>query len=110
MTHMLSQQQPAAGDHPEAAVKLDLFQVRERLLTLREQLEEGDLYTDGPGDPVTGEHAVVVAVQSVNEQKLAQVRAALARLDAGTYGTCADCAVPISHARLAARPSAIRCV
>jgi DnaK suppressor protein len=37
-------------------------------------------------------------------------RAALARLDAGDYGTCADCAEAIPPQRLDAQPFAIRCI
>jgi DnaK suppressor protein len=40
----------------------------------------------------------------------AQVHAALARLDAGTYGICVDCGQPIPDARLEVRPEAARCV
>lgn len=40
----------------------------------------------------------------------AQVVAALARLDEGTYGTCVDCGQPIPDARLEVRPEAARCV
>ncbi len=110
MTHTLRQQRFAEEVHPEAAVELDLFQVRERLLALKAQLAGGAPDRDGPGDPASGEQAVACAVQVANEQKLAQVRAALASLEQGTYGTCVDCARPIHRARLAARPFAIRCV
>jgi DnaK suppressor protein len=37
-------------------------------------------------------------------------RAALARLDAGEYGTCIDCAEPIGAPRMQAQPFAIRCI
>lgn len=37
-------------------------------------------------------------------------RAALARLDAGEYGTCVDCAEPIGAPRMQAQPFAIRCI
>jgi DnaK suppressor protein len=40
----------------------------------------------------------------------AQVEAALARLDAGTYGICVDCGQQIPDARLEVRPEAARCV
>lgn len=42
--------------------------------------------------------------------ELADVRAALARFNDGTYGTCIDCAQPIDLQRLAAAPSAARCI
>ena len=39
-----------------------------------------------------------------------QVVAALARLDAGTYGICVDCGQVIPDARLEVRPEAARCI
>ena len=40
----------------------------------------------------------------------AQVEAALARLDAGTYGVCVVCGEQIPAARLDVRPEAARCI
>ena len=40
----------------------------------------------------------------------AQVVAALARLDDGSYGVCVDCGKPIAEARLEVRPEAARCI
>ena len=40
----------------------------------------------------------------------AQVDAALARLDAGTYGVCEACGQPVADGRLEARPTARTCV
>src|SRR5690349_11531134 len=110
MTYVPLQHRPDDGGHPDPAVELDLFQVRERLLALRAQLEDGDPDLFGTDDPASGERAVVVAVQSVNDQKLAQVLAALVCIEQGTYGNCVDCTRPIQRARLVARPFAIRCV
>ena len=42
--------------------------------------------------------------------ELEQVNAALARLDAGEYGTCEDCEEPIGEARLRALPYATLCI
>ena len=42
--------------------------------------------------------------------ELAEVDAALARMRAGTYGECRDCGESIAPARLAASPTATRCV
>ena len=41
--------------------------------------------------------------------EMAQVEAALQRLDGGTYGDCADCNKPIAMQRLRVQPSALRC-
>jgi DnaK suppressor protein len=41
---------------------------------------------------------------------LTEVDAALARMRDGTYGECADCDIAIAPARLAAYPTAQRCV
>lgn len=43
-------------------------------------------------------------------QQRAEVEAALARLEAGTYGSCVDCGQSIPEARLEVRPEAARCV
>ena len=110
MTYVPPQQWPEEGVYLDSAGELNLVQVRARLTALRKQLEFDDPFPDGPADPASGEHAVVFAVQAANAHKLAQVRAALARINDGTYGTCADCTQPIGGARLAARPFAIRCV
>lgn len=42
--------------------------------------------------------------------ELRAVRAALARLDDGSYGECIDCDIDIPFARLQAQPAALRCV
>jgi RNA polymerase-binding transcription factor DksA len=89
---------------------LDLHDVRARLLALQSELEGGPAPVDPDTDHASGEHAVDVALQAAGAQKLAQVRAALERIESGTYGLCTDCAAPIHEARLAARPFALRCV
>jgi RNA polymerase-binding transcription factor DksA len=42
--------------------------------------------------------------------ELAQVEAAMQRLESGHFGRCQDCSQPIAPARLAAQPWASRCV
>lgn len=42
--------------------------------------------------------------------ELAQIEAALQRLDAGRFGQCADCAEPIAARRLEVQPWASRCM
>ena len=48
-------------------------------------------------------------LEHASDQK-EQVVAALARLDAGTYGICVDCGQVIPDARLEVRPEAARCI
>jgi DnaK suppressor protein len=45
-----------------------------------------------------------------NEQHLAAVEAALARIDDGTYGLCVRCGRPIAQERLDALPWAAHCI
>jgi DnaK suppressor protein len=51
-----------------------------------------------------------LALREKNELQLALVEAAVARLDAGTFGTCARCGRPIAPERLEALPWAAHCI
>ena len=91
---------------------LDLGVIRQRLLKDKTQLErdlaikdeeateEGDDLVQergGVGNHMadeandTTEQETTLALQSEAQQTLDQINEALARLDAGTYGTCANC-------------------
>ena len=52
----------------------------------------------------------LLALASSARASLAEMDAALARIDAGTYGMCAACGEPIPDARLEALPEATHCV
>lgn len=51
-----------------------------------------------------------VALLEALDQSLQEIDAAIARLQAGRYGSCAVCEAPIPTARLKAVPFATRCV
>jgi DnaK suppressor protein len=51
-----------------------------------------------------------LALRERNEQHLAQVEAALRRLDDGTFGSCTRCGRPIAPERLDALPWAALCI
>ena len=68
-----------------------------------EQAEDADEATDSEADR---EEALVEAAQ----ERRAEAVAALARIDAGTYGVCVDCGDTISVERLEFRPEAARCL
>ena len=46
----------------------------------------------------------------VHDRELASVRAAMGRIDDGSYGECIDCGEPIPEARLEVEPQAVRCI
>ena len=65
---------------------------------------------DPEGATIAFERSQVDALARQARTRLAEVDAALARVEAGSYGTCERCGVPIAPARLDARPTARTCV
>ena len=65
---------------------------------------------DPEGATIAFERAQLEALADGALRRLAEVDAALERLAAGTYGTCAVGGEPIDDARLEARPTATTCV
>ena len=65
---------------------------------------------DPEGSTVGFERALVIDLLAQAHAGVAALDAALARLDAGTYGVCAGCGRPIAAERLAAHPATTRCV
>jgi RNA polymerase-binding protein DksA len=65
---------------------------------------------DPEGATIAFERQHVAAMISRARDRLAEIDAALARLDEGSYGACERCGLPIGDDRLAARPAATTCV
>lgn len=70
----------------------------------------GDDEHDPEGATVAYERQHVAALLARSHQQLADVNAALRKLDEGRYGFCDQCGLPIGAERLAARPAALTCV
>jgi DnaK suppressor protein len=97
-----------------AAARVTLQAERARLLA---QLGEP---IENPGQMTYGSQAAAatqvfeqqrdLALRDHERSQLAQVDAALAALDAGTYGTCRNCGKPIAPGRLEAIPWATLCI
>ena len=64
------------------------------------------------GDAASGtlDREIDYSLEENSEQVLAEIDAALKRIDAGTYGTCTNCGEPIAEERLEARPWATLCI
>jgi RNA polymerase-binding transcription factor DksA len=65
---------------------------------------------DPEGATIAFERAQATALLAAAGQRVADLDAALARVDTGTYGICEACDRPIPAERLAARPAARTCV
>ena len=106
---------------PGMSPDVDLSAARTALLTERSRLlaELGEPI-EAPGQMTYGSQASAatfvfeqqrdLALRDHERNQLAQVEAALAALDAGTYGTCRNCGKPIAPGRLEAIPWAQLCI
>ncbi len=56
-----------------------------------------------------GNVAVVSALEAEAVQQIAEIEAALQRLEAGSYGVCVTCGEPVGEGRLKVRPAATQC-
>ena len=74
----------------------------------------GEPGTDDEHDPegatLAFERQHTAALLARARERIAEIDAAIGRLDDGTYGTCARCGQPVGEDRLAVRPTAITCV
>jgi DnaK suppressor protein len=104
--------------------KSDLQVIRERLQTEYQKLEKRspqDRALDGSRhlrpNPDRADLAQSYALQEqekaihmIDHNRLDQIRQALERLEAGTYGRCTSCGRPINLERLEILPSAELCI
>lgn len=65
--------------------------------------------TADPGAALSDADREEALIEAMTRQR-EQVRGALDRIDAGTYGRCVDCGQELPPERLEARPEAARCV
>lgn len=86
-------------------------QIHSKLKTLRETLPaEASEVTDAEEQSVNDfVRDVELALIEMTSETLGQIDQALQRLEAGTYGACAQCGTEIAEARLKAVPFATLC-
>ena len=79
------------------------------IVILQGEHPEADQHTADAGASLSDTDRVEAALEAMRRQR-DEVVAALARAQAGTYGKCVDCGLPVPQGRLDARPEASRCV
>jgi RNA polymerase-binding transcription factor DksA len=91
--------------------------LEQRLAQLTRETKEIDAELHEPGDPDFEERAVQIEGEEVLEglgrvalDEIAQIKAALLRIELGTYGVCVKCGEDIADNRLEAVPYAARCI
>jgi RNA polymerase-binding transcription factor DksA len=77
---------------------------------VRSRGDDTDDEHDPDGTTLSWERALHVGTVDTARAHLAEIDAAIARLRSGWDGSCEACGRPIARERLAARPSACRCV
>ncbi|MFC0041967.1 TraR/DksA family transcriptional regulator [Actinomadura rayongensis] len=98
-----------------AGLQAEIDALQAQITVAASQIAEGDS-ADGAGDDQadagakTYEREHELALSYNARDLLAQNERAVQRMDAGTYGVCESCALPIGKARLQAFPRATLCV
>jgi DnaK suppressor protein len=80
--------------------------------SLEDETQELSISDNHPGDVATEtfDRELDGGLQEGATRQLEQIDAALARIEAGTYGTCTACGKPVAAERLRAVPWAILCI
>lgn len=99
-----------AAEHAAALAQIDALTREFDSVVAASQSSNADDEHDPEGATIAFERQQVVALLEHTRRRLADVEAALAHREAGTYGICAHCGRPIAPDRLAARPAARTCI
>jgi len=94
----------------EAVARLAALEAERAAMVEQVVLDPPDDEHDPEGATVGFEHARTRALRDEAVARLAELDAALQRVDRGTFGTCERCGDAIPDARLLARPTARTCV
>ena len=109
------------GQHADSAVvRATLLQRRDALVGEIAGRERKTIHSVGepagrePGErgETANEVELEVDLAEIDREgrELEEINAAIAAIDAGTYGVCAECEKPIGQARLSVQPEALYCI
>ena len=103
-----------------ASRRAELVGLRERIVHAAADLvadDDGGEFNSPAGDQHLADHASDLVDREVDhslgenaENVVAEIDVAIARIDEGTYGTCAQCGAVIPEERLDAIPYAVLCL
>jgi len=96
----------------------DLLLKQKEALVARVERTHGHIYKrDEPVSPIFSEQSVemdsqqlIYVLDTEGKEELRQIDRALARLEDGSYGLCANCGIDINEARLEAVPQTSLCI
>lgn len=104
-------------DREYQQLKQILTNKRDRIHRRLRKIHADRQQKDGPLDKDLEEQAIELEndevlnqLEPATRQELADVLAALERMEEGRYGKCVDCGDEIATARLKAIPEALRCI
>ncbi|MEP5187360.1 MAG: TraR/DksA family transcriptional regulator [Marinomonas sp.] len=97
-------------DPVRVSLEQRLTELRSRLGRVEDALSSP--HSKGFADQATEreQDEALAGQEQVFERELSQITAAIARIDDGTYGECANCGDEISPQRLAVQPEAPLCM
>jgi RNA polymerase-binding protein DksA len=98
-------------DQKEAQIREEIAQRQDNALAERGARASAEGNMDMADDASAGSLADThIAMMNHYEQELHDIKAARVRMESGFYGTCSDCGTDIGLDRLAAYPTAKRCI
>jgi len=102
---------PAASyEHLRAALESKKAELMARLERISANLRRGYEADSKERAKQLEDNEVVDALGNEARAEIAKISAALRRLDAGEYGTCTECGLPIEDGRLEVYPYADECI
>lgn len=94
----------------ESRLRARLAQLEDRLSQVSKDLNSSHSADSGEQAVERENDEVLAGIGQETETSIQQIRSALARIEAGTYGVCAICGKTINPARLNAIPETVVCV